>query len=139
MKETMLILHFIGLAMGVGTSFAHMFLGNTLSKLTLAEAETFKTQTKGLSLMGTVGTVVLLGSGIYLIIPYWPVILTLPLLIAKLVLFVVLVVLIILINLGARNNYQNQDLATLKRIELLGKISMVIGVAIVILAVNVFN
>lgn len=139
MKETMLILHFIGLAMGVGTSFAHMFLGNTLSKLTLAEAETFRTQTKGLSLMGTVGTVVLLCSGIYLIIPYWPVILTLPLLIAKLVLFVVLVVLIILINLGARNNYQNQDLATLKRIELLGKISMVIGVAIVILAVNVFN
>ena len=139
MKETMLILHFIGLAMGVGTSFAHMFLGHTLSKLTLPEAETFRTQTKGLSLMGTVGTFVLLGSGIYLIIPYWPVILTLPLLIAKLVLFVVLVVLIILINLGARNNYQNQDLATLKRIELLGKISMVIGVAIVILAVKVFN
>lgn len=139
MKETMLILHFIGLAMGVGTSFAHMFLGQALSKLTLAEAETFRTQTKGLSVMGTVGTVVLFGSGIYLIIPYWPVILTLPLLIAKLVLFVVLVVLIILINLGARNNYQNQDLATLKRIELLGKISMVIGVAIVILAVNVFN
>ena len=33
MRETMLILHLIGLAMGLGTSFAHVFLGNTLSKL----------------------------------------------------------------------------------------------------------
>ena len=135
----MLILHLLGLAMGLGTSFAHGFFGNMLSKLTPEEAAKFRNQTKGLSLMGTVGTLLLLVSGIYLIIPFWPVILTLPLLIAKLVLFVILVVLILLINRGARNNYQNQNVANLKRIELMGKISMVIGVAIVILAVNVFQ
>ena len=139
MKDTMLIFHLIGLAMGLGTSFAHAFFGNTLAKLSPDAAATFRHQTKGLSLMGTVGTVILLVSGIYLIIPYWPVIFTLPLLIAKLVLFVILVILIFLINLGARNNYQNQDVANLKRIEIMGKISMVIGVAIVILAVNVFH
>ena len=139
MKETMLIIHLIGLAMGLGTSFAHAFFGNTLAKLSSDEAAKFRNQTKGLSLMGTVGTVLLLISGIYLIIPFWPVILTLPLLIAKLILFVILVVLILLINRGARNNYQNQNVANLKRIEIMGKISMVIGVVIVILAVNVFN
>ena len=139
MKETMLIIHLIGLAMGLGTSFAHAFFGNTLAKLSPDEAAKFRNQTKGLSLMGTVGTVLLLISGIYLIIAFWPVILTLPLLIAKLILFVILVILIFLINRGARNNYQNQNVANLKRIEIMGKISMVIGVVIVILAVNVFN
>lgn len=139
MRETMLILHLLGLAMGLGTSFAHAFFGNMLSKLTPEEAAKFRKQTKGLSLMGTVGTILLLVSGIYLIVPFWPVLLTLPLLIAKLVLFVILVVLILLINLGARNNYQNQNVANLKRIELMGKTSMVIGVTIVIFAVNVFQ
>ena len=135
----MLILHLIGLAMGLGTSFAHAFLANTLSKLEPREAAKFRTHSKGLSQMGTVGTVLLLVSGIYLLIPFWPVITTLPLLILKLVLFVILVVLIFFINQGARNNYHNQDEGNLKRIELMGKFAMVIGVTIVILAVNVFE
>ena len=139
MRETMLILHLIGLAMGLGTSFAHVFFGNTLSKLDPTEAAKFRTHSKGLSQMGTVGTVLLLVSGVYLIIPFWPVITTLPLLILKLVLFVILVILIFLINYSARNNYQNHDVNNLKRIELMGKFAMVIGVVIVILAVNVFN
>ena len=78
--------------------FAHAFLGNTLSKLEPTEAAKFRTHSKGLSQMGTVGTVLLLVSGVYLIIPFWPVITTLPLLILKLVLFVILVILILLIN-----------------------------------------
>ena len=139
MRETMLILHLIGLAMGLGTSFAHAFLGNTLSKLEPTEAAKFRTHTKGLSQMGTVGTVLLLVSGVYLIVPFWPIITTLPLLILKLVLFVILVILIFLINYSARNNYQNHNINNLKRIELMGKFAMVIGVVIVILAVNVFN
>lgn len=139
MRDTMLILHLIGLAMGLGTSFAHAFLATTLSKLEPVEAAKFRTHSKGLSQMGTVGTVLLLVSGIYLLVPFWPVITALPLLIVKLVLFVILVALIFLINLRARNNYQNHDPGNLKRIELMGKFAMVIGVAIVILAVNVFH
>ena len=139
MRDTMLILHLIGLAMGLGTSFAHAFLANTLSKLEPSDAAKFRTHSKGLSQMGTVGTVLLLVSGIYLLIPFWPVITTLPLLILKLVLFVILVVLIFFINQGARNNYHNQNEGNLKRIELMGKFAMVIGVTIVILAVNVFE
>ena len=139
MRDAMLILHLIGLAMGLGTSFAHAFLANTLSKLEPSEAAKFRTHSKGLSQMGTVGTVLLLVSGIYLLIPFWPVITTLPLLVLKLVLFVILVVLIFFINQGARNNYHNQNEENLKRIELMGKFAMVIGVTIVILAVNVFE
>ena len=42
MREPMLILHFIGLVMGVGTSFAHAFLSQVTSKMTAEEATKFQ-------------------------------------------------------------------------------------------------
>lgn len=90
----MLITHFIGLAMGLGVSFAHLFFSKTLLKISPEEVTKFQNQIKGLSLMGEIGTLLLLISGIYLIIPFWPAIGYMPLLITKLILFLFLVVLI---------------------------------------------
>ncbi len=135
----MLILHFLGLAMGVGTSFAHAFLGKTISKLEQNEAAEFRLKIIGLSQMGTIGTILLLVSGIYLIVPYWSAIMSFPLLILKLVLFVLLLVLIWLINQGAKKNLKNHSEDKLKRIELMGKFAMIIGITIVILAVSIFH
>lgn len=139
MRDTMLIIHFIGLAMGVGTSFAHAFLGNTISKLEPSEATKFNLQTKGLSQMGATGTILLILSGIYLIIPYWPTITSNPLLIVKLVLFLILVILILLINKGASTNAKNNTQNNLKQIEIMGKFVLLISVVIVIIAVNIFH
>lgn len=139
MRDTMLVLHFIGLAMGVGTSFAHAFLGKTISKLERSEAAKFRLQIKALSQMGGVGTILLLGSGIYLLLPYWNALSVLPLLVMKLVLFVILVILIVLINIGAKKNFKNYTEGTSKQMELMGKLALLIGVVIVVLAVNVFH
>lgn len=135
----MLILHFIGLAMGLGTSFAHAFLGKTVSKLEQSEAAKFRLQIKVLSQMGTIGTILLLVSGIYLILPYWPIITSLPLLILKLTLFLILVILILLINQVAKKNSKKVTEENLKGIELMGKLALIIGIVIVMLAVNVFH
>ena len=118
MRDTMLALHFIGLAMGLGNGFAHAFLGPTISKLGKAEGQKFTQQLKALSTMGTIGTFLLLVSGVYLVIPYWPVLTSYPLLILKLVLFIILVVLILLVNLQAKNNLKNGKQDNLKRMEL---------------------
>lgn len=139
MRDTMLMLHFIGLVMGLGTGFAHVFLGKTLSKMDTNEAKRFRHQIKGLSHMGSIGTLLLLISGIYLIIPFWPVLTSFPLLILKLVLFLILIILILLINQGAVKNLKNDNEDHLKRIEIMGKLSLIIGVAIVIIAVKVFH
>ena len=135
----MLVLHFIGLTMGLGTSFAHAFLGNTLSKLERSEAAKFRDQIEVLSQMGGIGTILLLLSGIFLLIPYWPGLMEMPLLILKLVLFVILVILILLINQGARKNVENNKEGNFKRIEIMGKLTLLIGIVIVFLAVNVFH
>ena len=133
----MLILHFIGLTMGLGTSFTHAFLGIAIAKMGNSEAKKFRLQIKALSLMGTIGTILLLISGIFLMLPYWAVLASLPLLIIKLVLFLILVILILLINQGASKNSDTEE--SLKKVGIMGKLALLTGVAIVILAVNVFH
>lgn len=135
----MLMLHFIGLAMGLGTSFTHAFLGKAISKMDSIEAKKFRVQINALSQMGSIGTVLLLVSGIYLLIPYWPSLTSFPFLILKLVLFIILVILILLINRAANKNYKNDTKNSLNRIELKGKLTLVISVVIIILAVKVFH
>ncbi len=139
MRETMLIFHFIGLAMGVGVSFAHAFLGKAISKMDRNEAIKFRTQTKALSAMGYIGILLLVISGIYLIIPYWVAIMSFPFLILKLVLVFILIVLILLIGKITRKNDKIYSDENIKRIEILGKIAFLIGLTIVVVAVNVFT
>jgi hypothetical protein len=55
MRETMLILHFIGLSMGLGTSFAHAFLGMATSKMSPDEVVKFRVHSLVLSNMGKCG------------------------------------------------------------------------------------
>ena len=135
----MLILHFIGLAMGLGVSFTHAFLGPTISKLNRSDAHKFKLQIKALSQMGFIGTLLLLMSGIYLILPYWSAITFMPMLILKLALFVVLIVLIILLNYFGGKNLKNDTQENVKAIELMGKLAMLVSIGIVIIAVQVFQ
>ncbi|MEO9022892.1 MAG: hypothetical protein ABI237_10770 [Ginsengibacter sp.] len=139
MRDTMLMLHFIGLAMGLGTSFAHAFLGKTISKMERSEAKKFKHQIMALSQMGYVGIFLLITSGIYLIVPYWSAITTYPLLIIKLILVFILVFLIVLIGKGARKDYKSDTEENSKRIGLMGKFTLIIGITIIILAINIFH
>jgi uncharacterized membrane protein len=135
----MLILHFIGLTMGLGTSFAHAFLGSPISKMDKEEGIKFRLQVMVLSRMGHVGITLLIVSGVYLNSPFWSTLPDNPLLILKLVLVLILVILILLIGKNARKALEGDAEKNLKKIEPLGKLTLIIGVAIVILAVFVFH
>ena len=139
MKDVMLIIHFIGLAMGIGTSFAFMFLGIASSKMERKEGLKFTMNTFALSKMGHIGLTLLIISGLYLMTPYWKSLSQSPLLIAKLVLVLVLATLIGLISSAARKAKSSDADRHLKRIQMLGKITLLAGVTIVSLAVFVFH
>src|SRR6187551_1999586 len=98
MREIMLVLHFIGLTMGMGTGFAHAFLGIATSKMSADEATKFRMHTLVLSKMGHAGIGLLVVSGLYLITPYWEILPSSPLLILKLTLVIVLLVILTLIS-----------------------------------------
>jgi len=139
MRETALILHFIGLTMGLGTSFAHAFLDRIISKMDKEEAIKFRLQAMTLSRMGYIGIALLIISGVYLILPYWPTLPSNPLLILKLVLVLILVILILLIGRGAKEAFKGNAEKNLKKIEPMGKLTLLIGITIVALAVFIFR
>ncbi len=134
----MLVTHFLGMAMGVGTSFAFMFLGIQASKLEEGERQKFLVNALSIGRMGNIGLILLFISGGYLMTPYWSVLGSMPLLITKLVLFLVLGALIGIISSKARKA-RNGDLEQLSKIPLLGQFTMITGITIIILAVSVFQ
>lgn len=135
----MLIVHFIGLSMGLGTTFAHAFLGIAASKMNAEEATKFRMQTLVLGKMGNIAIILLILSGLYLLIPYWSTLLSQPLLIIKLVLVIVLTTLIIMIHLYAEKALKGDEEAQLKKMEILGKSTLPLAIIIVILAVYIFH
>jgi len=64
MYDLLLMIHFIGLAMGVGTSFAMMTLGRVAQSLEPAERATFFGRVGGLAKNGSIGLALLIASGI---------------------------------------------------------------------------
>ena len=139
MRDIMLILHFLGLTMGLGTGFAHAFLGAASARLSPEEGTKFRLGTLSLGLMGHIGIALLVISGLYLITPYWKVLSSMPLLMLKLGLVLTLIILITLIgNEGKKAKQGNADLH-FNRMKQMGKLTLLIGVAIVVVAVKVFH
>ena len=139
MREVMLIVHFIGLAMGLGTSLAFMFLGIASSKMEEQEAQKFRLNSFALSRMGHIGLALLIISGGYLMTPYWSILTAIPLLIVKLALVLVLAALIGIISSYARKAKEGDTELYLKKIETLGKLALLTAVTIVVLAVYIFH
>ncbi|MCO5251696.1 MAG: hypothetical protein M9949_09795 [Candidatus Kapabacteria bacterium] len=139
MRDVMLIVHFIGLAMGIGTSFAFMFLGIASAKMEKSEALKFSINSLALSRMGHIGLALLIVSGGYLMTPYWSVLSTMPLLMAKLGFVLVLILLIVILSMYAKKAKKGDAETYLNKIEPLGKISLLVGLTIIVLAVYVFH
>jgi len=139
MREVMLTLHFIGLTMGLGTGFAQAFLGIVISKMPPGEATKFRLHSLVLGKMGFIGIVLLIFSGLYLMTPYWKVLPSTPLLILKLVLVTILVVLITLISITSKRAKNGDAEGSFKKMGPLGKMALITGLVIVILAVSIFH
>ena len=135
----MLIVHFLGLAMGLGVSFAFMFLGMAGAKLDKEEGKKFALNTFALSTMGHIGLGLLIFSGFYLITPFWGALGAMPMLVAKLVLVLVLTIVVSLLAVYSKRAKQGDTEANLKKIANLGKVSLLTGIAIVVLAVLIFQ
>ena len=135
----MLITHFLGLAMGLGSSFAFMFLRIAGKKMEKKEGQKFTLNTFAMSRMGHIGLALLILSGGYLMTPYWKVLSSQPLLIAKLILVLVLVLTVALLSVYAKCAKNGDPEANSRKIALLGKVSLLSAIAIVTLAVLIFR
>jgi uncharacterized membrane protein len=139
MREVMLIIHFLGLAMGLGTCFAFLFLGIAGSKMEKEAGKKFKLDTSSLIRMGHIGLGLSIISGLYLMTPFWESFTSRPLLIAKLAFVVVLTISLSLISVYARRARRGETEANLRKIANQVKVAFISGIFIVTLAVLVFR
>ena len=135
----MLIVHFLGLAMGLGASFASMFLGIAASKMDKEEGKKLALNTFAIGRMGRIGLAMLIISGLYLITPFWGSLSAMPMLIAKLILVLVLTVSVIILGIYTKRAKKGDTESNLKKIANLGKVSLLSGITIVLLAVLIFQ
>jgi hypothetical protein len=139
MRDFFLLIHFVGLAMAVGTGFANLFLGSVAAKLEPAERGPFMIKTTILVRMGQTGLGLLIISGFYLATPFWKSLSDMPTLMAKLALVVVLLVTITMTSLQVRKAKKENNPALLLKLKPLGMANFFIGIAIMILAVLTFH
>jgi len=139
MRDFMLIIHLLGLTMGIGTSFAYLFLGVAARKMEQDEALKFTLNSTAISRMGHIGISLLILSGLYLVIPYWANLSKYPFFIVKLVLVLILVVLISVMSVYARKAKKGEPEKYLKKIKSFGPFSLITSIAIVIMAVLSFH
>ena len=139
MREVMLTFHFIGLTMGLGTGFAQAFLGTVVSKMPPDEAIKFRLHSLVLGKMGFIGITLLVISGLYLITPYWKTLPSNPLLILKLILVSILIGLITLINIASKKAKGGDAEVQFKKMGSLGKLTLMTGLVILVLAVAIFH
>jgi uncharacterized membrane protein len=139
MRLAMLIIHFLGLAMALGTSFAFFFLGVAGSKMEKEERQRFIFDTFALSRMSHIGLTLLILSGLYMMTPYWKTLGERPLLIAKLSMVLVLIISISVMSVYSSRAKKGEPEANLKKIANLGKVSLITGMIIVMFAVLNFH
>lgn len=139
MRELFLIVHFIGLAMGLGTSLAFMFLARAASKMEPQRARQFSMDALPLSRMGQIGLGILIFSGLYLMTPHWATLSSRPLLIIKLLAVLVLAVVIGLATVVGKKIKKGGGEQDVRRLQSLGKVSLLTALAIVVLAVSIFH
>lgn len=139
MRDVMLILHFLGLTMSLGTGFANLFLGIAASKLEPAERGKFMANTMILMRMGHTGLGLLLLSGFYLITPFWKDLADMPFLIAKLVLVGLLLILVSTITVIVRKALREGNPAKLAKLKPFGMLNFFVGITIVVMAVLSFH
>jgi len=139
MREVMLIFHFIGLAMGVGAPFVLFFIERTGAKLGQPEQDRFVLNGYRTVVVGHIGITLSLISGGYLMTPYWKVLPDQPLLIAKLALFLFFAAALSMISVLSRKAMESGDRKQLKKTITWGRITMLTGLVIIVLAVLVFR
>jgi len=135
----MLIVHFLGLSMGLGTSFAFLFLGRARSKMEKEEGRKFAMNSSILSTMGHIGLSMLIISGLYLMTPFWQTLSARPLLITKLIFVLILTISVILAAIYSKRARRGNTEANLKNVAFLGKVALLSAIGVVLLAVLNFH
>ena len=135
----MLIIHFVGMILAIGPVTVILFSRMATAKMGEEQSATFLQGLFRLNTVGHIGVTLALISGGYLMTPYWGQLGNMPLLIAKLGVYVVLLITLSMISITSRKVRNNEPGSSVRNTMNWARISFVAGMFIVILAALVFR
>ena len=141
-RQFLLILHFLGLAMGFSVSFANMVIGAVAAKSAPPDRAVLARIPPAMTRVGDVGLVLLVGSGLWMLFASWGgfdafSVLGWPFHV-KMTLVLVLLGLIGFIH-SLMRKAQSGDVAAAALIPKVGRVAFLTAVTIVVMAVLAFN
>jgi len=139
LNQVLLILHFVGLAMGLSVAFANMVMGGLIEKAAPAEKPILGRFPFAMSRIGDAGLGLLIASGLGLLFLKWGGMAGMPREFhIKLLLVVILIGIVGYIH-AQQKKLKNGDASAMGRIQLAGKAAFVTALAIVVFAVLAFG
>ena len=139
MKQILLIIHFIGMAMALGASFSSFFVSMTLSKYPKDEAIAMAKKNLVLIYLAKTGLVLLIGTGLKLMMPYMSAMKEMPWFHTKLTLVFLLLINLIVMAIFSKKAKAEGGEKFLPRIKLMSIFSMIFGISIIVCAVMNFR
>jgi len=141
MYDLWLVLHFLGLALAVGTGFAMMTLGMATADMAPADRGAFMRRALALSRNGSVGLLLLIVSGVGLLLSRGVDVVMAwggGFFHAKLTVIVILIGVFGYMQVQIRKA-KSGDVAAMMRTAIIGRVMLLLGITIVILAVLSFH
>lgn len=142
MLDLWLILHFLGVALGVGTGFAMFTLGLSTKDLPPAERGAFMQRASVISRNGSIGLLLLIVSGVALLLTRGVDVVMAwggPMFHVKLTLVAILIGVFGYMQVLMRKARSADGAAAAARLPLIGQVMLLLGVSIVICAVLAFH
>ncbi len=139
LDQTLMVVHFLGLAMGLSTGFANMVMAGLIAKAAPNDKAVLSRFAPAMSRVGVIGLAMLWASGVAIVLTRYGTFSILPRpFIAKLTAVVLLTIAVAYINL-LMPKAQRGDAAAQARIQTLGKLTAPLAVIAIIFAVISFG
>lgn len=139
MKSMMLIFHFLGLVMSLGSMITFLVMRRSCSKVSSFESEYLLQNVRRFLRMSHIGLGIMFVTGGYLMTPYWGTLAQMPLLHIKFTIFLLWYGTLIALSIYTKKAVKSQIKLCDPRIGFLSMISVVFGISAVVMAVSQFH
>ncbi len=139
MRNPMLIIHLLSVATFVGAAFSAFVLSKVANKLETSDKLKVNSVLLTLNYFGKTGLILLIITGGYLMTPYWSALGVMPLFTAKLAFVVLLLIVLVLLSIKAKKAKKEPSDSSFATVRKLNTLNLLLGVAVIVLAVLVFG
>ncbi len=139
MRSTMLIFHFLGLALSLGSMITFLVMRRSCSKVTNSESEHLLRNTKSVLRLSHIGLGVMFISGGALMTPYWANLAHMPFLHIKFTIFVLWYATLLALSIYTRKARKSELKLCNPRIGFLSYVSILLGIIAISMGVMQFQ